>query len=209
MRFEKINENKIKITIDKQDLDEKHIDFHSFMSNSVESQTLFFDMLAEAEKEIGFSTKDYRIKIEALAVAGGDFVLTVTRSLPELEKNNISKKKIYIKRKRSNFDESNLIYCFASFDDYCAFLDFLNSNNFQVTNIAKNISLYEYKNTYYLTFYNINLTYHKLKKLFSSITEFATYVNNSDLFIRKLTESGKIIMKNNALKTGITYFSHI
>ena len=208
MRFEKINENKIRITLNKQDLDEKHIDFHSFMSSSVESQDLFFDMLDEAEKEIGFTTKNYRIRIEALAVTGGNFVLTVTRILPETEKN-IAKKKIHIKRRKSNFDESNLIYCFSNFDDYCSFLDFLNNNNFQVTNIAKNISLYEYKNTYYLTFFNINLTYANLKKLFSSITEFATYVNNSDLFIRKLNESGQIVMKHNALKTGITHFAKI
>lgn len=205
MRFEKINENKIKITLNKQDLDEKHIDYHSFMSSSVESQDLFFDMLDEAEKEIGFTTKNYQIRIEALAVAGGNFILTITRSLPDTEKN-LSKRKIHIKRKKSNFDESNLIYSFLNFDDYFSFLDFLSNNNFDVTHIAKNITLFEYKDIYYLAFFNINSTYVDLKKFFSSITEFASYVNNSDLFIRKLNEYGKIIMKNNALKIGIQNF---
>lgn len=205
MRFEKINENKIKITLNKHDLDEKHIDYHSFMSNSVESQDLFFDMLDEAEKEIGFTTKNYQIRIEALAVAGGNFVFTITRSLPKTEKS-VVKRKIHIKRRKSNFDESNLIYSFLNFDDYFSFLDFLNNNNFDVTNIAKNISLYEYKNVYYLAFFNINSNYDNLKKVFSSITEFATYVNNSDLFIRKLSEYGRIVMKNNALKVGIQNF---
>lgn len=205
MRFEKLNENKIRITLNNQDLIEKNIDFHSFMSNSIESQDLFFYMLDEAEKEIGFITKNYSIRIEALAVSGGDFIFTVTRSLPESEKSNV-KKKVQIKRKKSNLQSDNLVYSFNSFDDYCYFLQFLNNNNFSINNIAKNICLYEYKNTYYLTFLCINLAYPKLKKLFSSITEFATYVNSSNLFIRKLNESGKIIMKNNALKTGMKHF---
>lgn len=50
-----------------QDLEEKNIDLHSFMSNSIESQDLFYDMLDKAEKEIGFQTKDYKLMIEALA----------------------------------------------------------------------------------------------------------------------------------------------
>ena len=63
MRFEKLNEDKIRITLSHEDLVKKDIDFHDFMSNSIESQDLFFDMLEEAEKEIGFVTKDYLIRI--------------------------------------------------------------------------------------------------------------------------------------------------
>jgi len=206
MRFEKLNENKIRITLTSQDLIKKNVDFHSFMANPIESQDLFLDMLDEAEKEIGFVTKDYRIRIEALQIAGGDFVLTITRSLPESEKIQ-EKKKIHIRRKKLTFKESQAIYCFNTFDDFCYFSAFLNNNNININNIAKNISLYEYKNKYYLTFSNINLQYINLKKLFSIITEFATYVSNSELFSRRLSESGKIIMKNNAIKTSIQYFS--
>ena len=81
MKFEKLNENKIRITLNNQDLAEKHIDFQSFMSNSQESQNLFLDMLDEAEKKVGFITKDYKIRIEALAMSDGNFILTITRSV--------------------------------------------------------------------------------------------------------------------------------
>ena len=47
-----------------------------------------------------------------------------------------------------------------------------------------------------------------LKKLCSSITEFATYKVNPDLFIIKLTEKGTIVMKNNAIKTALKHFSN-
>lgn len=85
MKFEKLNDNKIRIILTNKDLNENHIDYHSFMSNSVETQDLFLDMLEKAEEEIGFVTKDYKIRIDALAMMDGDFILTVTRMLPEVE----------------------------------------------------------------------------------------------------------------------------
>ena len=51
-----------------EDLNERDIDFHSFMSNSIESQSIFLDMLDKADREVGFNTDDCRIMIEALAL---------------------------------------------------------------------------------------------------------------------------------------------
>ena len=68
MQIEKLNENKIRITLNLQDLKENNIDLHSFMANSIESQDLFYNMLDKAEKEVGFETKDYKLMIEALAI---------------------------------------------------------------------------------------------------------------------------------------------
>lgn len=75
MQIEKITENKIRITLNIQDLQEKNIDLHSFMSNSIESQELFNEMLNKAEKEIGFETKDYKLIIEALAIPNRKFYI--------------------------------------------------------------------------------------------------------------------------------------
>ncbi len=205
MRFEKLNENKIKITLTNQDLKSKNIDFHSFMANPIESQDLFFDMLNEAEKEIGFSTKNYTIRLEALQVPTGDFILIITRSLPETKKC-YEKKKILIKRKKPNITNSQAIYCFSDFDDFCCFCNSLHNTNIQVSNLAKNICLYEYHSMYYLVFTNINLNHSNLKKVFSLITEFGTYVSDTSLFKSILAENGKILMKNNAIKTSIQYF---
>ena len=68
MKIEKLNENKIRITLNIDDLKERDIDYHSFMSNSIESQSIFLDMLNTAEKEVGFNTDDCKIMIEALAL---------------------------------------------------------------------------------------------------------------------------------------------
>lgn len=209
MRFEKLNEDKIRITLSHEDLAKKDIDFHDFMSNSLESQDLFFDMLEEAEKEIGFVTKDYLIRIEALAMAGGDFVLTVTRSLPDTSKVNaskeISRKKVHIKRKKENINAKDMIYCFTSFDDYCSFIEFFKNNNFNY-NLAKQVLLYEYNSKYYLVLNNINISYSNLKKFLSSITEFANFMNHSNVFASKLSEFGTLIIKHNAIRIGMKHF---
>lgn len=210
MRFEKLNEDKIRITLSVEDLEKKDIDFHSFMSNSIETQDLFFDMLEEAEKEIGFSTKDYLIRIDALAMAGGNFVLTVTRSLPPKSNEALKtpvRKKVHIKRKKIDSEITQVIYSFASFEDYCNFIDFFNKNGFKAIGLAKNVSLYEYKNTYYLCLSQINLAYPDLKKLFSCIPEFANFVSHSDVFIRKFSETGKLVIKHNAILTSLKHFS--
>lgn len=91
MKFEKLNENKIRITLSTQDLIEKDIDFHSFMSNSIKSQDLFLDILEEAEKKVGFVTKDYKVRIEALAMNDGDFIFTVTRLVERNQRKGVPK----------------------------------------------------------------------------------------------------------------------
>ncbi len=69
MKIEKLDENKIRITLNLNDLKEKNIDFHTFMANPIESQSLFLYMLEAAEKEVGFVTKNYQLSIEALATS--------------------------------------------------------------------------------------------------------------------------------------------
>lgn len=99
MKFEKLNENKLRITLNISDLTDKNIDYQSFMANSIDTQKLFLDMLEKAEKEVGFDTKDYRIMIEALVTSKGDFIVTVTRYLPS-ESSDISTRKKTLKIKR-------------------------------------------------------------------------------------------------------------
>ena len=132
MKFEKLNENKIKITLSMHDLEEKDINFHDFMSNSLETQDLFFDMLEEAEEKIGFTTRNCKVKIEALAMTESDFVLTITRILPDTAKKHFyvsPRKKVKAKRKTQNLQTTHLVYKFNSFDDYCYFIEFMLKNN--------------------------------------------------------------------------------
>ena len=87
----------------------------------------------------------------------------------------------------------------------CNFSNFISKiDNF--SNLAKSMVLYLYNDIYYLCISNINIENSNIKQLYTLITEFGTYVDNSEVFSRKLNECGKIIMKNNAVKTCIKYF---
>ena len=209
MKFEKISENKIRITLTVNDLAEKDINFHDFMSNPIETQDLFLDILEQAKEKVGFNTTDYRVKIEALAMIDGDFVVNITR-MSEAEKTSTApqRKKFKVRRKTAEHKSEQAVYKFDSFDDYCFFVQYLSKNNLSnAPSIAKKIVAYSYKNEYYLIFTDINVNYKNLVKFYSSITEFGTYINNSSLFISKLQECGKVVIKNNALKISLKHFA--
>lgn len=211
MKFEKLNENKIKIIVSMKDLEDKDISLHDFMSNSIESQELFLDLLEEAEEKVGFKTSNCKIRVEAFAMTDKDFILTITKVLPDMAKkqsNPTLRKKLKVKRKVNNIESSkDLIYKFNTFDDYCNFTEYLINNNLtDASKLAKSIQLYAYNNLYYLVFHNMNNNYNKLSTFYTSITEFGSYVLHPDLFIHKLYETGTLCVKNNALKKSFEYF---
>ncbi len=207
MKIEKLNDDKIRITLNMEDLKEKDIDFHSFMSNPIESQDLFMDMLEKAEKEVGFITDDYRVMIEALATSNGNFVLTVTRINPEKQKNTYKPKKISIKRKTSNIDSQKAIYCFNTFDEFLGYCEFIKNDILQhLDDFVCSDRLYEYNDKYYFVLEDIHMNTHLLKSFASGITEFAHFVNDSSLFESKLLEYGNIIFKDNAINECFKHF---
>lgn len=208
MKFEKLNENKIRITLTVQDLAEKEIDFNVFMSNSEKTQDILLDMLEEAKKETGFDPEDNNLKIEALVMADSNFIFTITK-LPYDNKAKNLKNKFTAKRKSISPTSSQAIYVFNCFDDFDDFLVFLGSDisaNF-AKSLAKSVILYEYKGKYYLLMNNINSKLIEEIKFYACITEFAKYVPNSNVFTSKLKEYGNVIMKNNALEIGIKHFA--
>lgn len=208
MKFEKLSENKIRIILTIQDLTEKHIDFHSFMSNTIESQDILLDMLEEAKREIGFDPEDSNLKIEALAMADTNFIFTITKLSPEIEKEKTAKRKLTIKRKSLTPSTTQAVYIFYSFDDFCSFLHFLETRNLLIYShkIADSILLYSYKNYYYLLMNHVHPEIMDMIKFYTGITEFAKYVTNSKLFASKLRECGTLVMQNNAFEIGVAHF---
>ena len=203
MKIEKLTENKIRITLNLNDLEEEHIDLHSFMSNSPESQALFYNLLNQAEKEVGYYTKDYKLMIEAIAIPEGNFILTVTR-LPEKEQ---SKKQVKIKRKTSTVNEGLVIYSFNSFDDYCEFCKYLSLHLKSESYLKlKKVSLCLYNSKYYLCIHINKSNLPIVKAINCEISEFGNSVNNPDLFERKLLEYGKVIFKTNAILNCVRVF---
>ena len=202
MRFEKLSNDKIRIILDLQDLEDNDIDYQSFMSNSSDSQKLFMEILDEAEEQIGFITKDYKLMIEALATIDGDFIITVTRSLPDFDIASVNKKRtIKAKRKSNKLTTDTIIYEFNNFDDIFDFVLLLKNLNISGLNaFTKDFALYTYKNNYYLVMDNIDKNFDAIKTFLCALTEFGKSINNSNLFKSRLNEYGTLLVKNNFYK---------
>ena len=161
------------------------------MSNSSDSQKLFMEILDEAEEQIGFTTKDYKLMIEALATIDGDFIITVTRSLPDFDITSAYKKKtIKAKRKSNRLTTDTIIYEFNNSDDIFDFILLLKNLNISGLNAFK----------YYLVMDNINNNFENIKTFLCALTEFGKSINNSNLFKSKLNEYGTLLVKNNFYK---------
>lgn len=187
MKIEKINENKIRITFNNSYLQEKNIDIHSFMANSIESQSLFLNLLDEAEREIGFITDNYKLSIEALALINGNFIITVTR----IEKENLKSTRVQVRRKTVQ-NTKKLIYKFSNFDDFCNFQNFL---SISMPNVLDELStagtLYKYDDYFFFVLQNLDAK--RSLSISSAISEFATAVSNSDLILNKIREYGTLL----------------
>lgn len=211
MKFEKINDNKMRVIISIKDLEDNDISLHDFMSNSLEAQDLFFDMLEEAEEKIGFKTQNCHVRVEALAMADDNFVLTITKIKSSASKKQVhskSRPKPVAKRKTPTLELNHLIYKFNSFDDYCYFIEYLVKNNLvNLARVAEKIYLYLYKNCFYLVLCNLNTKYKNIKKFYTIITEFGSYISNPDIFIHRLNESGTLFMKNNAFRKSFLHYT--
>lgn len=203
MKIEKITDNKIRIVLNLDDLKSKKVDLHSLMSNSIESQNIFVDMLNEAEKTVGFCVNDSKVLIEAFTSNDEFFVFTITKVEEDIPK----KKNIKIKRKATNINDRKAIYQFNSFEEFCNFCTYINNsvfNNYYI--YAKSTSLYSYNNNYYLIISDINIYHPKIKGFFATLSEFSKSINHPQYFESLLFEYGKPIMKKNAVKRCLEYF---
>lgn len=205
MKLEKINNDKIRAIINISDLSNHNINVHSFMANPLISEKLFSEILDKANKEIGYDTKDFNIKIEILSLSNIDFIITFTKLPIKKYSNKIlpQTKTQFLNNKNNNVSNYTMrnnttIYFFEKLNDFYDFSYLYFKLNLP-KHIAKEIVLYEYKSNYFLVITSIYTTNLNCSKINSILTDFATCVQNSDIFCKKLSEHGKIIIKNNAL----------
>lgn len=204
MKIEKLTDNKIRIIVNIDELSKK-LDIKDLIKNDDESFLLFQNLLKEAEKQVGFTVQGCRLLVEAFSTSEGFIVFTLTKHKIE---SNSQNKKLKIKRKSLNNCYSNAIYKFNTFEDFCNFCTYCKKSPLsKMKNFAKNISLYEYNNLYYLIFFNINENYKHKKLFYITIAEFSNLVSTSLVFKSNIVEHGNVIFKTNAIENCIKHFS--
>ena len=209
MKIEKLTEDKIRIIVNSSDLELENVDMNSIMTKAVDRQGFFIHMLEKAKDEVGFNTEGCKILIEAFSTSDDILVFTITKYNNSANKSlNPNKVNLKVKRKSLNITSKQAIYKLNNFDEFCDFCESLNKQyKFDIKKLSKNTYLYLYNNTYYFFMKNINIDDNSLKNFYSITSEFLTPVHLSNNFESKLLEHGKLIIKGNAIVTGIKYFS--
>ena len=162
MKIKKINNDKLKIILSSDDLDEKNIDIDSFLANPIESQNLFFEILDLAEEKYDFDIENNKAIIEAISLDNNNlFILTITK----------------LKNDMCTYNNSTKCYCFETTNDFLGFYSFINKNNINLVNFE----IYVLGNKYYLL---LNEEYPYIENF---ISEFSYPLNNylllKDIFI--------------------------
>jgi negative regulator of genetic competence, sporulation and motility len=208
MKIEKLTENKIRIILKKEDFKDKSINLNQFLTTP-ESQHLFLEILDKAEKETNFDTTGHKLLIEANIENDDIFIFTITKYIEKnLKQKTKQKKYLTTQKKHKSFSSSCLIYQFNEFDDFCNFCTSIYPNhNINLKGLFKNSTLYFYNYTYFLIIDGINLSNKSIVALLSNLLEFSTLSKYSKNFKSKLKEHGKLIIKHNAITTGIKYFT--
>ena len=163
MQIKKINNNKLKVILSSNDLNKKNIDIDSFLSNSIESQDLFFEILDLAEEKYDFDIENNKAIVETVSLDNNLFVLTITKF-----KNNLT----------STYSNSSKLYCFETIDDFFNIYNYLNNYDF---------SLYKFLNNYFLVIHNIDNPLNNL------LSEYSISLEKSEHIESILLEHGKIL----------------
>lgn len=209
MKIEKLTENKIRIILKKEDFKDKSLDVKQLLLTAPESQNFFLEILNKAKKEVNFDTDGHKLLIEASFQNEDVFIFTITKYIENIKTlTNKSKKFISIKKRNQIPNISYHIYNFNNFENFCEFCNYINKNNsVSFKGLFKTSILYNYNNTYYLVIDGINTEHKSLNCFHFALAEFSNSIPFTRNFKSKLLEHGKIIIKNNAIKTGIKYFS--
>ena len=79
MKIERLNENQIRCTLNKEDLVNREIKLSELAYGSDKAKRLFRDMMIQASTEVGFEANDITLVIEAIPVSNECIILIVTK----------------------------------------------------------------------------------------------------------------------------------
>ena len=79
MKIEKMNENQIRCTLTKEDLEQRQIKLSELAYGTPKAKSLFREMMRWASYKFGFEVQDVPLMIEAIPISSESIVLIVTK----------------------------------------------------------------------------------------------------------------------------------
>lgn len=185
MKFEKLNNNKIRIVLSLKDMTSNNISTDTVFSGNSISEKFLQDILYKAEEEINFKTNDSKLLVEILRGFEGGLIFNITK----------------FKEYSDIYVCLNLMFEFTSFEDFLCLCTYLkNMNFFDFEKYGSQFSLALYNNTYYLSISD----YCQLPlNLLNALNEFGNPIDSSANLDGVINEYGKILFEKNAIYEGM------
>lgn len=79
MKIEKLNDNQIRCTLTGEDLAKRNLRISELAYGSEKTQSLFREMVKQADYQYGFETENIPLVVEAIPTASGNIVLIITK----------------------------------------------------------------------------------------------------------------------------------
>ncbi len=79
MKIEKVNENQIRCTLTRQDLDNRQLKLSELAYGTEKAKSLFREMMQQASFEFGFEAEDIPLMIEAIPLSSDTIILIITK----------------------------------------------------------------------------------------------------------------------------------
>jgi len=202
MKIEKVSENIIKVTISYNDLEERNLDLNALNYNSPAAQEFFWDLMEQAEEQLGFNLSDSQLIIEPVPDTNEGFVITITRidedgefeSIHKYIKSRMKKSDLRVKKKSRKISSPLFVYSFRSMDDVCQLAGKLEQL------YSGESTLYKCRGTYYLTLTRSGLPIVNSKHFDLLLNEYGTKIPNINFFEGYLNEYGEKIVEYSALE---------
>ncbi len=203
MRIERINENKLRVFLSFDDLEDRDIDLESFSYNTPETQELFWDLMEQAEVELGFDALESQLCVEAVSDSDHGFIITITRiddegefeSIQKFIKNRYKRKELTVRKKTSTLISTVTIWSFDRFSDLT------DACRLVAPHHTGSSDAWRCEQGYYLTLYGAETpTEHEPLQPFERIlTEHGDRIQNTGFFEGYLNEHGTRLAKMDAI----------
>lgn len=192
MKVEKIDNNKVKITISFEELENRNITLHDIEINNTAAKEFFNNLIEESNVDDCFEFEDSQLFIEASADTNNTFILTVTKieDIPDL--NNYTKKSAPTLCTKLD----SQLFEFSSIDKI---LDFCYTTKDESLYFGTN-TLYKYDDRYFILFSDTSIKNKKFTKTYAMLSEYSSRYFSYDLFYTAIIEKSDAIIKNRALQ---------
>lgn len=204
MKVEKINENKVRITLTFDELEKRDISLSEIEHDSLRAKELFFSLIEESNLDNDFIIDESHLFIEACSDNNNLFIVTITKidNIPELSKYSFlqeKKDRSKSQKKKQSPNKYRIDSNIFSFNSIDNILEICSKSKKENLFFGRN-SLYKYNNTYYVIFSKATIKNRKFVKTYVFLSEYCNDYYSYDLFEISIIEKSKLIIKNNALQ---------